>query len=107
MQREAPQHFRLNHPMLVELRGKLHEITCDMSAGNHGIGDVGKHPVQSVAEFVNSVRASSTLNRLASPSPPLAKFITLTTIGSCRRSSFSWPRKLLIHAPLRFDGRAK
>src|ERR1700733_5242137 len=52
MQRKAPQHFRLNHPMLVELGGKLHEITCDMSAGNHGIGDVGKHAVQSVAEFV-------------------------------------------------------
>ena len=30
----------------------------------------------------NSVRASSKLRRLASPSPPLAKFITLTTIGS-------------------------
>src|SRR5258707_700701 len=48
----------------------------------------------------NSVRASSTLMRLASPSPPLAKFITLTTIGNCRPSSFCWPRKLLIHAPL-------
>ena len=43
MQGEAPQHFRLNHPMLVELRGKLHEIACDMGAGNRGIGDVGQH----------------------------------------------------------------
>ena len=52
VQREAPQHFRLRHPMLIELRGKLHEIACDMGARNHGIGDVGQHAVQGVAEFV-------------------------------------------------------
>ena len=26
VQREAPHHFRLHHPMLVELRGELDEI---------------------------------------------------------------------------------
>ena len=93
--------------MLKELRGKLDEIACDMGTGNARIDDVRQHAMQSMAEFVEErariVDAQQTRLALA----PLAKFITLTTIGSCGPSSFCWPRKPLIHAPLRFEGLAK
>ena len=107
VEREAAQHLRLQDPMLKNLGGKLDEIASDMGAGNARIDDVRQHAVQAWPNSWKSVRASSTLKRLASPSPPLAKFITLTTIGNCGPSSFCWPRKPLIHAPLRFDGLAK
>ena len=107
VEREAAQHLRLQDPMLEDLRGELDEIAGDMGSGNARIDDVGQHAVQPWPNSWKSVRASSTLKRLASPSPPLAKFITLTTIGNCGPSSFCWPRKPLIHAPLRFDGLAK
>ncbi len=38
--------------MLVKLRGQLHEIARDTGTRNRGIGDIGKHAVQRMAEFV-------------------------------------------------------
>ena len=51
------------------------------------------------------MRASSKLEDGAGS--PFAKFMTLTMIGRISPASFSWERKALIQAPLRFEGRAK
>jgi len=53
----------------------------------------------------NSVRASSKLSNVGSRSPPLEKFITLTTSGRMSPASFSWSRSVVIQAPLRWRPR--
>ncbi len=52
MERKAAQHFRLLHPVLVNLRGKLDEVPGDIGARNPGIGHIAQHAVQGVAEFM-------------------------------------------------------
>ena len=55
----------------------------------------------------NRVRASSKERSAGWPFGGLEKFMTLTMIGRTSPSSFSWSRKPLIQAPLRFeDGRS-
>src|SRR3984885_4066337 len=49
---EAPQHFRLFEPVLVELRRQFDEISRDVGAGNLRVSDRGKKAVQRMAEFV-------------------------------------------------------
>jgi uncharacterized protein YbjT (DUF2867 family) len=53
------------------------------------------------------VRASSKLSKVGLPTGARAKLRTLTMIGRMSPRSFCWPRKALIHAPLRLEGRAK
>ena len=49
---ELPQHLRLLLPVLVELRGQFDEIGEHGGARQRGIGHVGQHAVQAVAELV-------------------------------------------------------
>ncbi len=44
--------LRYRQPVLVELRGKFHEIARDAGARHRGIGDVRQHAVQCVPELV-------------------------------------------------------
>ena len=74
---------RLLEPMLVELRGKLDEIAARRACRT--APDRSRPTACRASAWPNSwnrVRASSKLSRHGSPAPPVAKFITLTTIGS-------------------------
>ena len=50
--REGAENFRLQQPMLIELRRQLDEIARDAGAGDERIGDVRQHAVQRMAELV-------------------------------------------------------
>jgi len=75
--------------------------------GQQGVGRVRQHAVQRAAGFVKQGARLSWLSRQASPAPPGAKFMTLTTIGRISPSSRLWSRKGAIQAPLCLEGRAK
>ena len=92
MQGEAPQHFRLLEPVLVELRRQLDEIGGDAGAGDHRIGDVGEQAVQRVAEFVEQRAGVVEAQQRRLAVGALVKFITLTTSGRMSPASFSWSR---------------
>ena len=88
MAREAAQDFRPLQPMLVELRGKLDEIARDIGSREQGIGHVGQHAVQGVAEFVEQrARVIEAQQAGFARRAGLAKFITLTMIGWTSPSS--------------------
>ena len=107
MDGEAPQDFGPLEPVLVHLGGELDEVGRDVRAGNQRIGDIGKHSVQSMAEFVKQrLRLIETQERRCAIRA-FARLRTLTMIGSTTPSSFSCFRRALIQAPLRFDGLAK
>ena len=108
MQREAAQHLAAAPASARRAAtGSSTKSVGTRGAGEERVGDVGQQPVQRVAELVEQ-RArvvEGEQRRLALAA--LAKFITLTMIGLMSPASFSWLRKALIQAPLRFEGRAK
>jgi len=68
---ETGADFRPLEPMLVELRGQLHEVVCTLVPEIIGKGDVGHSACSAWPNSWNKVRASSKLSMVGWLSPAL------------------------------------
>ena len=104
---ELPQHLRLLLPVLVELRRQLDEVGKHRGPRQRGIGHVGQHAVQAVAELVEQRACIVRRQQRRLAIGALGEVADIDDQGAISPSSFCWSRSEVIQAPERFEGLAK